>query len=69
MKLSKKKLGEINSVSLVVELLKQYEDITFVEHHWTDYPPEEWRDDQKNRWDMMFELEERLKREIIEKLK
>lgn len=65
MKLSNKKVKEINRISFAVDILKKKELHTIVGHHWTETPPDMWSDDEKNKWDMMHELEDKLKAAII----
>lgn len=70
MKLSKKNAKEILAVSFAVEILKdrEFRSRSIGGQHWTDTPPDMWTEDEKNMWDMMFEIEDKLKYEIIKLL-
>lgn len=63
--ISKKKLKQIRMLSFSDELLREYEARTFVGAHWVTQPPETWSPDEKNRFDMMYENEIKLKEAIL----
>lgn len=64
-KISNKKLKEISRISFVDVLLKQFEGRVIAGTHWVDTPPDMWSQDETNRYDMMNELEMKLKAEIL----
>lgn len=75
MKLSKAKTKEINSISFAAELLKQFNPtlvknsagiyVDSDEAHWTNSPPDTWTDSEREIWDLMFGLEDKLKESIL----
>ncbi len=64
-KIPQKTIKKIDQISFVNDILKESERYHIGGVHWTETPPEMWDKDAKAQWDMMNELEMRLKREIL----
>ena len=64
--LSKKKIKELKFVSFVEDVLKEYDEGFIAGRHWIESSPEMWNEDRIKKFDMMNELESRLKHYFIE---
>lgn len=64
MGLSKKKIKEINQISVYEEILRYYgyDYLSFIA---TDNPPDMWNDEDKRFFDMVNEIESKMKEKII----
>jgi hypothetical protein len=62
MKLSKKKIAEINMISVYEELLQ---NCSIFNHMNFDDPPDMWSNEQKGMFDLLTEIERKLKDQII----
>lgn len=63
--LGKKKIEKISYISFVDDIIEQYVgDSTFLKHN-----PETWQREEKDVYDMLNELEMKLKDKILEVLK
>ena len=65
MAVSKKQLKAIKDVSYALKAIKDSEGRLVSQFHWTDTPPDMWNDDEKAKWDLLFDLEEKIKDSII----
>jgi hypothetical protein len=63
MKINKKLLSDINLTSVYVEVLSQYGYQSIC-----DNPPDMWNDEEKRLFDIVTEIESKLKEEIIKKI-
>ena len=63
-KLSNKKTLEIKNTSVAVEVIKGQE-CNREDDHWTNTPPEVWTLEEKEKWDLVFDVEQKLKEKII----
>jgi len=61
MSISKKKLREINLVAdtTVFDIFKEF-PLHSAQDNWWEYPPETWNTEERNYWDVLFELRNRL---------
>lgn len=70
-KIGKKLTAEINRINLFIDVIKEhdsfYNKLTLGEH-WTDLPPDSWTQEQTETFDMMHELEMKLKANFLNKL-
>lgn len=66
-KLTKKKLKEIEQLSIFDEIIIKYANIYDLigKVHWLDSRPDMWSKEMVREFDMMNELEMRLKNEIL----
>jgi uncharacterized phage-like protein YoqJ len=66
MAISKKKLRKINEIGdgVVLDILKDY-SLRFAGTTWWEEPPENWNEDEKNFWDALFALKDKLTVNII----
>ena len=68
MALSKKKIKEINSLSIVGPLLEEFEGDkchTIGNTPWYDTPPEMWNEDERKLFDLVYSIETGLKDKIL----
>lgn len=64
-KLAKKQIREIESISLFTEVLKNNDPSDIAGKHWTDCRPDMWQDSEVRLYDMMNELEMKIKEEVL----
>lgn len=69
MTVSSKKIKFIDNTSFFVEIIKANDKHYIGGKHWTETPPDMWSADEKLLWDMMSEVEYKLKAAIIEIIK
>ena len=67
-KLSKKKIKEIERISIFTDIIKQFSSTgdIIAKAHWVDLPPDMWYGEMTREYDMMVELEMKLKNRILE---
>jgi hypothetical protein len=57
--ISKKKIKEIENVSFIRHVLKEHY------YSFADFPPENWEKEDKKLWDVLTELEDLVKNQIV----
>ncbi len=69
MSISKKKLKEINGISVMDEVLRTHVEPSYLsggrKHHFMDDPPDQWNKSDHQFFDIAVEVEMRVKREIM----
>jgi hypothetical protein len=61
--ISKKKIREINNVSFIVEMLEPLDWCG--RPRWWDSPPDFWLENERELWDVLTEVERKVKTEIL----
>lgn len=64
-KLSKKQINEINSLCFISEVIKDKYFGNIAGTHWLDTPPDMWSKEESLVFDMLCELDNKLKAEFI----
>lgn len=62
MKISKKKLSDLNMISVHIKILHDHG------YNFFDNPPDMWNDEQKKIYDFVTEIENELKTEMIKEI-
>ena len=66
-KLSKKQINKIESISIFSDVIKIHDSGDIAGTHWIDLPPDMWGEKERVKiYDMMNELEMKLKQEILQ---
>ncbi len=69
-KISLKQVKKINHMCVFMDVIKEYENKFFDRDnkHWLDYPPDTWSKEQTELFDMMSEVENRIKNKILKEV-
>jgi hypothetical protein len=65
MGLSQKKIKQIKFVSFVEDVIKEYDEGFIGGRHWIESSPDMWNEERIKKFDMMNELETKLKHYFI----